>query len=141
VHNPFRRKRKVITLADVSSRLRGFILDSQINDAHELAIVLGCSPISDEVALREEEESERRVAEISILTPLLYAFAHSLAEASVEHQKTTLNGADKVPDEIWMTSRRLIEQVAISVLLGATSQLVDMQLLEVPKKLRRFFHD
>jgi hypothetical protein len=121
--------------------LRGFILDSQINDAHELAIVLGCSPISDEVALREEEESERRVAEISILTPLLYAFAHSLAEASVEHQKTTLNGADKVPDEIWMTSRRLIEQVAISVLLGATSQLVDMQLLEVPKKLRRFFHD
>ena len=141
MHNPFRRKRKVITLADVSSRLRGFILDSQINDAHELAIVLGCSPISDEVALREEEESERRVAEISILTPLLYAFAHSLAEASVEHQKTTLNGADKVPDEIWMTSRRLIEQVAISVLLGATSQLVDMQLLEVPKKLRRFFHD
>jgi hypothetical protein len=121
--------------------LRGFILDSQINDAHELAIVLGCSPISDEVALREEEESERRVAEISILTPLLYAFAHSLAEASVEHQKTNLNDSDKVPDEIWMTSRRLIEQVAISVLLGATSQLVDMQLLEVPKKLRRFFHD
>jgi hypothetical protein len=141
MRNPFRRKRKVITLADVSSRLRGFILDSQINDAHELALVLGCSPISDEVALREEDESERRVAEISILTPLLYAFAHSLAEASVEHQKSTIADADKVPDEIWMTSRRLIEQVAISVLLGSVSQLVDMKLLEVPRKLRRFFHD
>lgn len=141
MRNPFRRKRKVITLADVSSRLRGFILDSQINDAHELALVLGCSPISDEVALREEDESERRVSEISILTPLLYAFAHSLAEASVEHQKSTLADADKVPDEIWMTSRRLIEQVAISVLLGSVSQLVDMKLLEVPRKLRRFFHD
>jgi hypothetical protein len=139
--NPFQRKRKVITLADVSSRLRGFILDSQINDAHELAVVLGCSPISDEVALREEDESERRVAEISLLTPLLYAFAHSLAEASVEHQKSSLSDSEKVPDEIWLTSRRLIEQVAISVLIGSISQLVDMKLLEVPKKLRRFFRD
>jgi hypothetical protein len=141
MRNPFRNQPRTITIAEVSSRLRGFILDSQIQDAHELALILGCSPISDEVAVREEEESERRVAEISMLTPLLYAFAHSLAEASVEYQRSNLSGADKVPDEIWMTSRRLIEQVSISVLLGSVAQLVDMGLLNVPKKLRRLFSE
>lgn len=127
------------SITELTSRLRGFVLDSQIPEAHQLAIILGCSPISDEVAAKEEDESDRRVDEISALTPLLYAFAHALAEASVEHQKTQLKGADKVPDEVWMYSRRLIEQVSISVLLGATSQLVDMKLLTVNKKLRRLF--
>lgn len=127
------------SITELTSRLRGFVLDSQIPEAHQLAIILGCSPISDEVAAKEEDESDRRVDEISALTPLLYAFAHALAEASVEHQKAQLKGADKVPDEVWMYSRRLIEQVSISVLLGATSQLVDMKLLSVNKKLRRLF--
>lgn len=137
------RKRKLppVTLADVSSRLRGFILDSQIQDGHELAMLLGCSPISDEVAMKEEQESDKRVARIGAMTPLLYAFAHALAEASIEHQKSNLDGAEKVPNEVWDYSRRLIEQVAISVLLGGVSQLVDMKFLEVPRKLRKLFHD
>ena len=138
----FKRKRpKMISIADVSSRLRGFILDSQIQDAHELALILGCSPISDEVAVKEEEESDKRIAEISVLTPLLYAFAHSLAEASVEHQRNNLTGAEKLPNEVWDYSRRLVEQIAISVLLGAVSQLVDMKLLQMPRKLRNLFRD
>lgn len=136
----FRKKRpKGVSIAEISSRLRGFILDSQIPEAHDLAVILGCSPISDELAEKEEDESDRRVDEISMLTPILYAFAHALAEASIEHQKTSLKGAEKVPDEVWMHSRRLIEQVSISVLVGAVSQLVDMKLLTVPKKLRSIF--
>ena len=51
----WKRARNSVSLADVSSRIRGFLLDSQINDAHELALTLGCTPISDEVALMEEE--------------------------------------------------------------------------------------
>ncbi len=134
-----RKSGKGPSITELSARLRGFVLDSQIPEAHQLALILGCSPISDDVAAKEEEESDRRVDEISPLTPLLYAFAHALAEASVEHQKTQLKGADKVPDEVWMYSRRLIEQVAISILLGATAQMVDMKLLTVNKKLRRLF--
>lgn len=134
----WRRKKKSISIADVQSRLRGFILDSQMSNPHELAVVLGCSPISDEVAIMEEEESERRVAEISILTPLLYSYAHSLSEASVEHQKSAFSAqSDKIPAEVWDTTRRLIEQISISILMGATSQMVDMGLLKLPRKLRR----
>ncbi len=134
-----RKATKGPSITELTARLRGFVLDSQIPEAHQLAVILGCSPISDDVAAKEEEESDRRVDEISALTPLLYAFAHALAEASVEHQKTQLKGSDKVPDEVWMYSRRLIEQVSISVLLGATAQMVDMKLLTVNKKLRRLF--
>ena len=134
----WRRKRRSITIADVSSRLRGFILDSQMTEPHELAVILGCTPISDEVAIREEEESDRRVAYISILTPLLYSYAHSIAEAAVENQKANLTPEyDKLPKEVWDYSRRLIEQVSISILIGATSQMVDMGLLKLPRKLRR----
>lgn len=133
----WRRKRKTITLADVSSRLRGFILDSQMTNPHELALVLGCSPISDEVALMEEDESDRRVADISILTPLLYSYAHALSEAAVEHQKNTLDPNEKIPKEVWATTRQLIEQVSISVLVGAIAQIVDIGLLKLPRKLRR----
>lgn len=134
----WRRKRKSITLADVSSRLRGFILDSQMTNPHELAVVLGCSPISDEVALMEEDESDRRVAYVSILTPLLYSYAHALSEAAVEHQKNTLAPeSDKIPKEVWATTRQLIEHISISILIGTISQLVDMKLLKLPRKLRR----
>jgi hypothetical protein len=137
----FRRKPKPITLADVSSRLRGFILDSQVQDGHELAVMLGCSPISDDVAEREEEASDDRVAKISALIPLLYAFAHALAEASIERQKMSLEGSEKVPAEVWMYSRKLIEQVAVAALIGSTSQLVDMGLVDVPKRFRRLFSE
>lgn len=135
----WKRKPKTVTLADVSSRIRGFLLDSQITDPHELALTLGCSPISDEVALMEEDESDRRVADIGILTPLLYSYAHALAEATIEHQRNSLSPEmEKLPKEVWEYSRKLIEQVAISVLLGAVSQLVDMKMLQLSKKLRRF---
>lgn len=134
----WKRTKRSVSLADVSSRIRGFLLDSQINDAHDLALTLGCSPISDEVALMEEDESDRRVAEVGILTPLLYSYAHALAEATIEHQKDSASPEmDKVPKEVWDYSRKLIEQVAISVLIGAVSQMVDMKLLNLPKKLRR----
>jgi hypothetical protein len=133
----WRRRRNSVTLADISTRLRGFILDSQMTNAHELALVLGCSPISDEVALMEEDESDRRVAEVSILTPLLYAYAHALSEAAVEHQKNALDSSDKIPKEVWATTRQLIEQVSISILVGAIAQLVDMGMLKMPRKLRR----
>jgi hypothetical protein len=108
-----------------------------MTNPHELALVLGCSPISDEVAMMEEDESDRRVSDISILTPLLYAYAHALSEAAVEHQKNSLDPNDKIPKEVWATTRQLIEQVSISVLVGAIAQIVDIGLLKLPRKLRR----
>jgi hypothetical protein len=132
------KKKDELTLADVTNRLRGFILDSQIQNAHELSVILGCSPLSDELQEKEEEESDNRVDKIGSLIPLLYAHAHVLAEGAVEFQRANVkNEALKnLPDEMWWESRKLMEQMALSVLLGSVSQLVDMGLLTVTKKRR-----
>lgn len=134
----FKKKKKPrLTLADMTSRIRGFILDSQINDAHELSVLLGCSAISDEVQHKEEKESDKRVEKIAYLIPLLYSHSHLIAEGSVEFQR--LNVADElkgIPEEIWLESKNTMEQISISALMGSISQLIDMGLLEIPKEHR-----
>jgi hypothetical protein len=130
------KKKDELTLADVTNRLRGFILDSQIQNAHQLSVILGCSPLSDELQEKEEEESDNRVDKIGSLIPLLYAHAHVLAEGAVEFQRANVKSEalKNLPDEMWWESRKLMEQMALSVLLGSVSQLVDMGLLTVSKK-------
>jgi len=133
----FRKRKLEPSLSEVSSRLRGFILDSQIQNAHEIAFILGCSSVSDEVADKEEEESDKRVARISHLTPLLYAHSQSLAMGSVEYQRANLpEDFPELPEEMWWDSRKLMEQVSNAALLGSIAQLVDMGLLEIPKRYR-----
>lgn len=125
-----------LTLASINERIRGFLLDSQIQDAHEIARILGCSLISEEVAQREEEESEKRVEKVSYLIPLMYAQANLMAQGSVDYQRVNLpEEAPDIPEEVWFDSRKLLEQVSIAVLLGAISQLVDMGLLKIPRRL------
>lgn len=134
----FKKRRNKMTLGEVSSRLRGFVLDSQIQNAHELSVILGCSIISDEVQEREEEESDKRVAKISYLVPMLYAHAHALAEGAIEYQRSNADDVYKnLPDEIWWESRRMMEQVSLSALMGSISQLVDMGLLSIPKDRKK----
>lgn len=133
-----RKKKNELSLAEIANRLRGFILDSQIQNAHELSVILGCSVISDEVQEREEEESDKRVEKISHLVPLLYAFSHVLSEGAVEYQRSNLSAETikHLPEEVWWESRKMMEQIALSVLLGSVSQLVDMELIKVSKRRR-----
>jgi len=133
-----KNKHKVWTINDVSAKLREFILDSQIQNAHELSVILGCGKISDELAEREEEESDKRVQRISHLIPLLFAHAHALAEGSIEFQKTNLPPELKsLSDDMWIESRKLMEQIAMSALVGSVSQLVDLGLLKLPKEKKK----
>ena len=136
-----KRLRGELTLAEITSRIRGFLLDSQIQDANELAVIVGCSPISDDVADREYEESDKRVEEITHLIPILYAYSHTMAEAATEYQRANMKEDLKIPDEVWKFSRRMTEQIAMSALLGAVSQLVDMGALKnvTPKKKKGWF--
>jgi hypothetical protein len=133
----FRRKKKShtkLTIAEVSTRIRGFIIDSQIQDGHRLAELAGCSSISPELQEHEELESDDRVDRIEDLIPILFAHAHILSEAATEYQKAQLEHSSKVPQEIWQFSRRMTEQIAFSTLVGSLSQLVDMGLIDIPKR-------
>jgi hypothetical protein len=125
---------KTISLTEVSTRLRGFLIDSQVSNAHELAVLLGCSPLSDELKEMEDEESDKRLDRISHLIPLLFAQAHSLAEGTIEYQKlNNLKELDSFSDDEQKEYRKALEQVAMSALIGSVSQLVDMGLLKLPK--------
>jgi hypothetical protein len=90
----FKKKKKEnlqnLSLTEITSRLRGFILDSKINHGHELSVILGCPPISDELQEKEEYESDKRIERVAHLTPLFYAQAHALAEGAMEHQRSNV---------------------------------------------------
>jgi hypothetical protein len=133
-----KKKKNELSLADVTNRIRGLILDSQIQNAHELSVILGCTAISDDVQEREEEESDKRVAKISYLVPLLYAHVHLLSEGAVEFQKSNLpeDMEIELPEELWYESRKMMEQVSLSAIMGSISQLIDMGLLEIPRKYK-----
>jgi hypothetical protein len=132
-----KKKKSDITLGEVSNRIRGFILDSQIQNAHELSFILGCAVISEDVQEREEEESDKRIAKISYMVPLLFAHVHLLAEGAVEYQKSNLpEELEELPAEIWQESRKMMEQVSLSAVMGSVSQLIDMGLLEIPRKYK-----
>lgn len=132
-----RRKSGEISISELNMRLRGFLLDSQMNNAHEISVILGCGFISEEVAEKEEEESEKRVDRISHLTAFLQTYATSLAAGAVEFQRSQLSEElQDLPDEMWWESKKLMEQVSVAALLGSIAQLVDMGLLQIPKRYR-----
>lgn len=132
-----RRKSSEISIAEINMRLRGFLLDSQINNSHEISTILGCGTISEELMEKEEEESDKRLERISHLTALIHAHAQALSTGAVEYQRSSLSEEFKdLPDEMWWESKKLLEQVAVASLLGSISQLVDMGLLDIPKRYR-----
>ncbi len=133
----FKRSSKEPSVAEINSRLRGFLLDSQINHAHEISQILGCGNISEEVAEKEEEESEKRIELISHLMPLIHVYSVSLSSGAVEFQRSSLpDELKELPDEVWWDSRKLMEEVSAAAILGAVSQLVDLGLLQIPTRYK-----
>lgn len=133
----FRKKHRQPNLNDVMVRVRGFLLDSQIQNPHELSVLLGCTPLSDEVAEKEEQESDKRIDRVSYLIPMLFAQAHSLAEASTEYERNSPDTPSEIPPEVWAYNKKMLQEVSMAALLGSISQLVDMGLLNIPKGKRR----
>lgn len=133
----FKKNSPNISISEINSRVRGFLYDSQMDNAYDISLILGCAPISSEVAEKEEEESEKRMDNISYLMPLLYAQAQALAQGSIEYQRTSVpESLSSLPDELWWESRKLLEQISSAAMMGAIAQLVDMGLLEIPKRFR-----
>lgn len=120
-----------ITLNEIVARIRGFIYDSQAEDGEHISLLLGCPDISEEVEQMEIQKSDERVARIDPLIPLLYAYAHSMAEGMVNHQRSHLSDEERteVEEEAWASTRKVFTRVALNTLLGAVAQLVDMDIL------------
>lgn len=128
-----------MSLPELTSRIRSFIYDSQLPEAEEVISYLGMPDISDDVLEREYEASEERVAEISHLIPLLYAFAHTMAEGITEYQKAELDEEDLLPDSAWVMTRKVFTQVSVSTLVGALSQMVDLGIIKVATRKDKWY--
>lgn len=139
---PWQRKRirlePELTLPEISARLKGFLLDTQVENAQEISVILGCMSSSEEGMLHEEDESDKRMERIAYLVPLIYSMSNILATGTIEFQRSELpEDTPELPDELFWDSRKLLEQVAFAALSGGISQIVDMGLLEVPKGMRK----
>lgn len=139
----FKKKKKLEKLSsinnmlDIKNKIREFFLDTQSPDADEMSLSIGCVPISDELMEREEEESDKRIERIAYLLPLIDSYSNLFAQAYI---KVNLSNADNLPEEmreqfpeLQHQSRLAIEEAFNQVLMGAFTQVVDLDLLEVPK--------
>jgi hypothetical protein len=124
-----------ISVTEIQSRIRGFIYDSQIPEPEAIASFLGCSAISDEVNEKESEESDIRVERISKLIPILYAFSHAMSQGVVSYQVDDAPG--EMPSAAWKATQKVFTQIATNTLVGAIAQLVDLELLQLPRVKRK----
>ncbi len=54
----FKKPKADLTMAEISTRMRGFLLDSQINNAHEISMILGCAAESDELMRKKRKRAK-----------------------------------------------------------------------------------
>jgi hypothetical protein len=123
-----------LTKEGALAQLRAFVLDSQIPHGDEIALLLQCPPISEEVLEREYEESDLRIEKIAYLAPLLFSYADLLIEGYLSYQKSVATEeALALGDEVWNETRKMTASISRAVLVGAISQLVSMGQLRTRK--------
>jgi hypothetical protein len=126
----------------IKAYIREFMFDTQIPDAYEASEVLGCPPISHDVQDKYEQESELRVGRISNLIPLLYGYAAMFATATadsaphstVENDDRLEPMAAKLLEALDQTTKKMLEDYMSHLLIGAVSQLVDLEFVTLNGK-------
>lgn len=142
----FKRKPKyaqITSVSQVKAHLREFMLDTQIPNALNISEELGCPPISDDVAEREEEESDKRVTRIEPLIPLLHGYSMMMAEVFAKNFSNAMisEGEGEPPAlppvmkvALTKASRKMLEELMVHLLMGAVSQMVELEFLELPER-------
>jgi hypothetical protein len=136
----FRKKSKlsrVTSIKQIKSKIREFILDSELPNAWDVTELMGCSAVSDEVALREEDESEKRRERIDYLLPLLYSYSAIYSEALNAVTVSAGNTKAKASPTAELHARKMMEEMMSHLLIGSVSQMIDLGLLEVPKRRKK----
>lgn len=139
------RKPKYATITSpqqIKAYIREFMFDTQIPDAYEASEALGCPPISDDVQDKYEQESELRVERISNLIPLLYGYAAMFATATADSAPHSVAENDeklepmaaKLLEALDKTTKKMLEDYMSHLLIGAVSQLVDLEFVTLNGK-------
>jgi len=137
----FRKKKpkyqEITNLNQIKAHLREFIFDSQIENAAEIAEDFGCPIISEELIEKEQEESTRRVENISPLLPLLYGYSALFADAFVSNlnlPEVSDPRMHKLMHELTASTKQTFEEAMSHLLVGSVSQMVDLGLLNLTQR-------
>ncbi len=143
----FRKKKPAeldsdMLMAEIMYRMRGMFLDSQLQDAFALSVIAGASYVSDEVAEKEQQDSDKRFSRIEYLMPLIVAQCYQVAKATTELHRTKMGSeSNEAPDEYWDYYFSRSHQIAIASVTGAICQLVDIGLLSlgpiIPRSVKK----
>lgn len=128
-----RKKKNNLTITTISPQvlIRKIIYDSGCTDPEAVAVVLGLSPISDEVADMEEQASAERISRIAVLLPIIEAHASiaaQVAAASYATESLDIEDGD-LPDETLAALVTLFKFVSFSASMTCLAALVDMNIL------------
>jgi len=127
----FNRKKKnklTVTAIPPQVLIRKIIYDSGCSDPEAVAVALGLSPVSEEVAEMEEQASFDRVARIAALLPILEAHAHIAAQVAAASYTTDLEGVE-LPEEVLGALVTIFKFVSFASAMTCLSSLVDMNIL------------
>lgn len=145
----FKKKKKpkyatITSPQQIKAYIREFLFDTQLPDAYEASEILGCPPISIDVQEKYEEESEVRVERISHIIPLLYGYAamfatatadlapHAFIDTDIDDKANPL--AAKLLGALDQTTKKMLEDSMSHLLVGAVSQLVDLEFVTLNGK-------
>lgn len=126
-------------MAEIMYRIRGMFLDSQLDDAFALSVIAGASYVSEDIAEKEQEDSDARVAKIAYLLPLISAQTYQIAKATTELHKTRMGEeGTQAPEGYWDFYFERSHAIAMASVIGSLSQMVDIGLVSLgPIKFRR----
>jgi hypothetical protein len=133
----WRKKKKIevdedALMAEIMYRIRGMFLDSQLEDAQALSVLVGASYVSPEVAEKEQRDSDARVQRIAHLLPLIAAQTYQIAEATTELFKTRMGEeGETAPEGYWEFYHDRSHAMTLAAVMGSIAQMVDLGLLSL----------
>jgi hypothetical protein len=108
---------------------RELLFDAKFENPLKVASLLGLPPISDELAVKEQEESNKRIKKIAWLIPLFQSVSNLVASGIIVESIADRN--DNFPDEFYEVLQHRLESVCMAALLSTMSTLVDVELVKI----------
>jgi hypothetical protein len=144
VINPFKKKKEPNIPEDIMALIeqieedptpimdnfsRELLFDAKFENPLKVAALLGLPPISEELAVKEQEESDKRIKKVSWLIPLFQSVSNLVASGIIV--ESIAANEDDFPDEFYETLQHRLESVCMAALLSTVSTLVDVELVKI----------
>jgi hypothetical protein len=110
--------------------LRRRIIFDCMADPQRAFLLAGMVGVSEDVAEKEEEESQRRVAEIGAVLPILTTISTWLAETAMNFQLQSVASED-IPEEFRDHMAQMFFSVVQGSLMSTFSVLNDLDMIDI----------